>query len=139
MCLSDDDIQTQITKGVERDAAIRNASQPADGVVQPARIVVADDSRVRVGDTCGPAVVYAAGHERVRILHFGGRAGVHSTGVGLPFGDELTQAVEGVLHLVDDVAPAGRIETGEKVRSPACVVGRLYPANGTIDASAKCG
>ena len=112
----------------EPPASSAGEAQAADAVVDAGQVVVVRTVRpFGVGHAGQAAVVRAAGHLAVGVLDLRRGRGVHGAAVGLVLGGELAEAVERVLHLVDDVPPLRRVVAGEQVRPPGRVVGRLQP------------
>ena len=97
--------------------------EAADVAVQAPVVVVIEDVAVGIGHAGQPAVVGAAGHLRVSVLHLRRRRGVHGAAVGLVLAGQLAQAVVDVFHLVDDAAAAGRVVAGDEIGVALRVVG----------------
>jgi hypothetical protein len=121
----DDRAQAEVAVAFQRRGAVAEAAEPADRVVHAGGVVVRHREAVRVDDARRPAAVGAAGHLAVGVLHAGRRGSVHRPAVRLVLLDELSQPVEGPMHLVDDVAADRRAVASEQVGLPGRVEGRL--------------
>src|SRR5208337_2094088 len=110
-----------------------------EGAVVAAGVGVGDAAAVGVDDGGQAAVVGAAGHLAVLVLHLRRRAGVDGTGVRLPIVGQLVQAVEPVFYLVDDGGAGGVGITREEVGVALGVVRGVDPAHRAIDIGAQRG
>src|SRR5207237_4772237 len=78
----DHGVQAEVGVTLQRGRAVGEGTEAANRVIQPGIVVVVDDPAVGVGHADLAAVVGAAGHLAIGVLHLRRRARVHAAAGG---------------------------------------------------------
>src|SRR6516162_6980272 len=134
-----DGAQAQIEVLLDRSGTIGNRRQSADSAIQPisAVVIISQLPGVGIGHADEPAVVRGSVRiEAIAVLNIE-RITRHSAGMFLRLGNDLAEAVIGLLDLVYDRVPARVRITGIGYRPAGAVEGSSQSFDGLIHAGPK--
>ena len=110
--------QAQIIVTFQRARGIRQRRQPRDAVIQSRTVIEVQHLAIGIGHADEPRVIRAARRLAIGILHIRGGARIHRPAMVLVILRHLAEAVDGALHLLDNVTGDDRVMNGDKEGVP---------------------